>query len=152
MGCCQSSFNDKNFQPDTVQVVDGDTFDCTAKRAKIRYRVRLLGVDTPEIRPRLSIPNHDIHKAAGIAAKKFVEAFVASGKRQTVVLVGRTDVFGRQLGNLLVDGKSLSGTLLKHKIGVPITNARHDWTLEELEASLNAASASNRDVDACSSK
>jgi len=72
-------------------------------------RIRLLGVDTPELRPRKGT---DEEKAAEkIAAKKaseFVRSKLSTGKLQ-FLYVGKSDSFGRALGSVIYvsDGKNV---------------------------------------------
>jgi len=93
------------------RVVDGDTVDVTLDLGfDILYnnRIRLLGIDTPEIRTR------DLEeKALGLAAKDRVKELCPVGS--TVILKTTKDdrgKFGRILGEIFVEGQSLNKMLV----------------------------------------
>jgi micrococcal nuclease len=86
-----------------------------------KERVRIYGIDTPESRTR------DLEeKKFGLMAKEFVKKFVKGDKRNiksTIIL--RTEKydakgkFGRILGDIIVDGASMSDTMIKEHHAVP---------------------------------
>jgi|TARA_Y100000310_G_scaffold323406_1_gene383699 micrococcal nuclease len=93
------------------RVVDGDTVDVTLDLGfDILYnnRIRLLGIDTSEIRTR------DLEeKALGLAAKDRVKELCPVGS--TVILKTTKDdrgKFGRILGEIFVEGQSLNKMLV----------------------------------------
>ena len=83
---------------------DGDTFSCTSEK------IRVLGVDTPEI----SHPKHGIQRdqEGGRAAAEFTKAAISNAKRVLIVRDGR-DPYGRTLAHVLVDGELLGVRLIK---------------------------------------
>lgn len=100
---------------EVLRVVDGDTiivrlslmYDLT----KENVQVRMLGVDTPETRTK-----DPAEKAAGLAAKAFVEGLLPVGARIRVIVRenGQVDNFGRTLAwVILPDGTNLSTLLLE---------------------------------------
>ena len=102
-----------------TRVVDGDTVDVDIDLGfgvwLHKERVRIYGIDTPESRTR------DLEeKKYGLAAKEFVKQFV---KGNNIIL--RTEKydakgkFGRILGDIIVDKKSLSETMIKEHHAVP---------------------------------
>lgn len=63
-----------------IRVIDGDTLDVDIDcgfNVHVRDRVRLLGINTPEI----SGPKAKEEKTEGLAAKAFVEQWVANNPR-----------------------------------------------------------------------
>ena len=76
-----------------TRIIDGDTFEAHIKiwqQIAVVERVRLLGIDAPEI----TGPT----KTAGLAAKKFTEAWLAKGDVQ--ITSCKRDSFGRVLGHV----------------------------------------------------
>ena len=108
-----------------TRVVDGDTVDIDIDLGfgvwLHKERVRIYGIDTPESRTR------DLEeKKFGLMAKDFVKKFVKGDKRNiksTIIL--RTEKydakgkFGRILGDIIVDGASMSDTMIKEHHAVP---------------------------------
>ena len=93
------------------RVIDGDTFD--AKLAiwlghEAFERVRLLGVDTPEVKT----PTQE----AGLAAKAFAQAWLARG--MVTVSTCKRDSFGRLLGTVTRGPESLADALVQAGHGV----------------------------------
>jgi endonuclease YncB( thermonuclease family) len=107
-----------------VRVIDGDTveFKPAASDWKVpaeiqaNPRLRVFGVDTPEKKGQC-----DKESAAGNAATKFVTDLVANAKSVQIYLIPKSergavkafDKFSnRYLGDVIVDGKSLSEQLI----------------------------------------
>lgn len=102
------------------RVIDGDTIDLTIDagfRSTREERVRLLGVNTPEVRGAT--------RQAGVAARTFVEDWlsrVADGDEwPLIVQTHKGDAFGRYLGRIWRrhDGACLNDTLLMAGHAVP---------------------------------
>jgi endonuclease YncB( thermonuclease family) len=96
--------------------VDGDTFDCLVDVGwnDYKYRpVRLLGVDTPET-------NRAATKAAGLAAKAYVQQLIPVGAPVLLHTIPDPDSFGRYLARIqLRDGRDLTDLILVAGHGVP---------------------------------
>lgn len=83
-----------------TRVIDGDTLDVDVDlglKVHTHVRLRLKGVDTPEV---YGIDKESEEFAAGIRAKRFVEAWVAAAGKKVIV---RTDKdkkgkYGRWIG------------------------------------------------------
>lgn len=89
--------------------VDGDTIRIQARvwpNIVVEEHVRLLGIDTPEMKAAAPC-----ERVMAQAAKDATTAILAAGKRITVSSNSR-DSFGRILGDVRVDGVSVSDTLL----------------------------------------
>ena len=95
------------------RVVDGDTIDCILDLGfdiTIRERVRLAGINTPEMRTK------DLEeKELGLAAKMFVEGmFQTKGKTFTIETDYKRGKYGRTIGTITFDdGTVLNNTLLE---------------------------------------
>jgi len=102
-----------------TRVVDGDTVDIDIDLGfgvwLHKERVRIYGIDTPESRTR------DLEeKKFGLMAKEFVKKFVKGDKRNIksniILRTQKYDAkgkFGRILGDIIVDNKSLSDTMIQ---------------------------------------
>ena len=111
-----------------TRVVDGDTVDIDIDLGfgvwLHKERVRIYGIDTPESRTR-----DKVEKRFGLLAKEFVEQFV---KGSSVILrTQKYDAkgkFGRILGDIIVDDKSLSETMIQEHHAV----AYHGQSKEDI--------------------
>ena len=96
-----------------TRVVDGDTVDIDIDLGfgvwLHKERVRIYGIDTPESRTR-----DKEEKKYGLMAKEFVKQFV---KGDSIMLTTQKydakGKFGRILGDIIVDNKSLSDTMIQ---------------------------------------
>lgn len=109
---------DSLYAIDVTRVIDGDTVVADVHAGfgivLVDRKVRILGVDTPELRSR--IPKQ---KMAAYRAKDFTTEFV---ERPHLYLQsgGKVDSFGRILGDVRdAKGVSLSQSLLDGGYGVP---------------------------------
>lgn len=103
-----------------VSVHDGDTL--TVLEGKTQYKIRLDGIDAPEL-----------SQAYGRVAKDFASKF-AFGKTVEVKVSG-VDRYGRYLGEVFVDGRSLNRELLKAGLAWHYKQYSKDATLAALENS-----------------
>lgn len=100
------------YNAELLNVVDGDTIDVKIDLGFdicINIRVRLLGIDTPEIRTK-----NLVEKTKGMEAKRFVEkAFADNGNKCVVqTLKDKKGKYGRYLAIIIVGGKSLNQMLI----------------------------------------
>lgn len=91
-------------------VIDGDTLELTDGR-----RVRLIGIDTPEIGYR-GQPSEPFAKKA----RAELERLVKGADLQLVVGKQSKDRYGRTLGHLYVDGVNLEAQLLRDGLGFAV--------------------------------
>jgi len=85
------------------RVVDGDTIDVTLDLGfdiSYRGRVRFQGINAPESRTRDAV-----EKAAGLAAKRYVEDWINGHEQRVIIQTSLDDrgKFGRILGRILND-------------------------------------------------
>jgi micrococcal nuclease len=89
-----------HYRASVIRVVDGDTLDMFVDKGfgdYTRQRVRLLGVDTPEMRPRKGSPDERIAEKA--AAKRATDRVIALVENREVILkTAKAGKFGRWLG------------------------------------------------------
>ncbi len=102
-----------------VGVHDGDTI--TVLRDKKQYKIRLDGIDAPEL-----------SQAYGQVAKRFASDF-AFGKIARVEVHG-VDRYGRYLGEVFVDGKSLNKAILAGGLAWHYKQYSKDPVLAALES------------------
>jgi micrococcal nuclease len=91
-----------------IKIIDGDTIDVMLDLGfDIMYksRVRLFGIDTPESRTR-----DVIEKEYGMMSKKYLTNKLKSAKKISIKTYKgeETGKFGRILGDVFVDGKSVN--------------------------------------------
>jgi len=94
------------------RVIDGDTFDAELDiwlGLVAVERVRVLGVDTPELKGAT--------KAAGLVSKQFTETWLSKGTIE--IEACRRDAFGRVLGRVNRGGDYLADALLATGLAVP---------------------------------
>ena len=98
------------YRAELVRVVDGDTVDLLIDlgfHLSTKQRVRLLGIDTPELRG-----GTEETKAAGQRARERVLE-VLEGAEELSVQTEKTGKFGRWLGTIYADGVNVNELLVK---------------------------------------
>ena len=113
-----------------TKIVDGDTIDVTLDMGfDILYqqRVRLFGIDTPESRTR-----DKEEKKYGLLSKYFLKAELSLGKKITVKTYkgDETGKFGRILGDIWIDGKSVNQKMCDKGYAVPYYGQNKDLVEE----------------------
>ena len=102
-----------------LRIVDADTIIVSAPfmpaPLKKQMPMRLSNVDTPNIK---RWANCGKEAFLGEEAKKYVEDLVKKSKKQQVKVVGY-DKYGRWLGQIYLDGKSISDSLIEKKFARP---------------------------------
>ena len=103
-----------------IKVLDGDTVKFEApwvpKPLKPEISVRVLGVDTPEKKPRNKC---DAEDALAQKASQFTKDKIANAKSIHVMPTDFDKYGGRILGHIIIDGKSLSDELLENGLAKP---------------------------------
>ena len=117
-----------------TKVVDGDTIDVIIDMGfDILYksRVRLFGIDTPESRTR----NKD-EKVRGLLAKKYLQEALKAGTSLSIKTYkdNETGKFGRILGDVFIDGKSVNAQMVKDFMAVPYTGQSKQAIMQLHEA------------------
>lgn len=94
-----------------LKVVDGDTVDVLVDLGfdiYVEKRIRLSGINTPEIRTR-----NKIEKKKGLAAKKRVEEWCELDKECSLILKSKgVGKYGRVIGEIYKNGASINNILL----------------------------------------
>jgi endonuclease YncB( thermonuclease family) len=105
-------------------VHDGDTL--TLLVGRIQHKIRLNGIDAPELR-----------QAFGRRARQFLSA-LAFGKTVTVHVVD-VDRYGREVGDVYVNGALVNAELVRAGMAWHYKQYSKDATLAELEIEARAA-------------
>ena len=101
---------------------DGDTCYVTYKGKN--DKVRLLGLDTPEI----SNPKCEQEYALGIDARNFVNNLISEGVSIKFKTEYNRDFFGRILSYIIVDGENVSQKMVSNGFGVIYDRSnKKDW-------------------------
>ena len=101
---------------------DGDTCYVTYKGKN--DKVRLLGLDTPEI----SNPKCEQEYALGIDARNFVNNLISEGVSIKFKTEYNRDYFGRILSYIIVDGENVSKKMVSNGLGVIYDRSnKKDW-------------------------
>ncbi len=118
--------------PDTalvIQVIDGDTIIIEGG-----YRVRYIGIDTPEIHPELEAYGREALQAN----RKLVEGKEVRLERD----VSETDKYGRLLRYVFVDGVFVNAELVREGLAYAKAyppDTKYQAYLDELEAEARQA-------------
>ena len=101
-------------------VYDGDTFRAFLPHHQQDQRIRVRGVDTPEIKGKCQF-----EKELAIKAREFTKSFL---KRGTVVLknLGK-DRYNRILADVFVNGHRLDKALIERRLGRKWRGRRENW-------------------------
>lgn len=108
----------KNYDGDTITFSIPGVHDYFGKKAK----VRLQGVDAPEIKPKGQ--SSPCEKDWARVARKFVETQLKGAKTIHITKLNGRDKYGRILGQISYDGKDLKEALLKNYLAVPYEGKR----------------------------
>lgn len=102
-----------------LRVIDADTILVSAPfmppPLKKQMPMRLSNVDTPNIK---RWANCGREAYLGDEAKTYVETLIKNSKTQEIKIVGY-DKYGRWLGQIFLDGKSISDSLLEKQLARP---------------------------------
>lgn len=113
-----------------TRVIDGDTVEIEAPflpvELKQKLSVRLFGIDTPEKEPNAKCA---LENMKSLRAKLFVEQELSHAKEVRVVLKSWDKYGGRVLGDVLLDGRSLSQMMIDkgHAISYNGEKKTMDW-------------------------
>lgn len=116
-----------------VDVYDGDTITvqmvtCIGLH---QWKIRMIGYDSPEKRPRKNIPNYQVHKNHGHTCQKVLERLI--GGKKVFIECGEWDKYGRLLGTVWIKHQT-------DKDGIPIT-----YDVNPLDLSFYATDRSGLD-------
>ena len=90
-----------------IEVIDGDTVDCLIDLGfyvMIRTRIRMIGIDAPEIKGKT--------KALGEASRAWLAAALDRHKASLVVETTKADKYGRLLGHFKCSAGSINDAMI----------------------------------------
>ena len=107
-----------------VSVYDGDTCTAVFKMGGkyVKFKIRMIGYDSPEMKPRLNAQNREKEKQQAVIAK---QALIDKTKNCVIILrCGKWDKYGRLLGTLYKTQKkshpsSINQWMIDNKYGYP---------------------------------
>jgi endonuclease YncB( thermonuclease family) len=102
-------------------VYDGDTFRAFIPNYDTDQRVRVRGVDTPEIKGQC-----DSEIKAAIKARDYVRRYLKSANKIILLNVGK-DKYQRILADVEVDGINLAQHIIEQKLGRKWRGKRESW-------------------------
>ena len=120
-----------------IEVGDGDTVVIDWGEGD-RERVRILGIDTPEVAHH-SMGWYD-HQPYGLRATAFAEGVFAAAYSVELLRAAETDGYGRTLGYLFVNGRNYSVMVVKAGYAVETVSHYGDNGLPEESEAVLAAS------------
>lgn len=101
--CTARTFNKQRRLAKVVQVYDGDTITVVTRLDSTeqfrQYKLRLVGLDTPELKPSQATPHRDLHAQAGAAVRDYLLAQMPIGSLVEIDFV-KEEKFGRLLGTV----------------------------------------------------
>ena len=124
----------KEYKVFVQEVIDGDTYHITflIESTPITLKLRLFGLDTPELSSKNLLEKQAATKVKNILVRKL------EGKYCKCELIKWDKYGGRVVGKLFVNGKSLTDTLLTYNLAKAYEGAsKEDWTSEELERMIS---------------
>tara|TARA_R110002033_G_scaffold135713_4_gene175384 strand:+ start:72061 stop:72495 length:435 start_codon:yes stop_codon:yes gene_type:complete len=100
---------------------DGDTFRAYIGEQTYHEPIRIIGVDTPEIKGQC-----EFEKEKAMIAKKYLKNVLFNAKNIVLINPGR-DKYNRVLAKVMVDGKDLSRLIIDGGYGRVWKGRREDW-------------------------
>jgi len=105
------------YKAKVTRVVDGDTIDVDIDLGfdlTLKQRLRLYGINTPEIRSR-----DPIEKASGLKSKKFLANELKKSDNVIDIKVHGTGKFGRPLVEIYIGSLNINQLLIENGYAVP---------------------------------
>ena len=101
-----------------LKVYDGDTIWISIHLYGrfLKFKVRMLGYDSPELHPKLNLPNRNEHMKRAIDAKQYLESLILNK-----IVTGefyKFDKYGRALCNIYIPDPSSKTIICKNPVCV----------------------------------
>jgi len=125
------SFKGQTFYAKPCNIYDGDTFSVIFfyKGDFIKYRCRMMGYDSAEMKPSLSNPNRDHEKVLALNAKyRLSELLIKHPSKLIKIECHEFEKYGRLLVNVWnqVDEKSINDIMVEEKHGKPYAGGKKE--------------------------
>ena len=118
----------KTFIPSYVSdVYDGDTLtaEIMFENAPFKFKLRVAGIDAPEIRSK-----NPFEREAAMVARDYVSDLV-SNSYKSIILYKLDKYGGRYVGDLYVQNMLLSELLIKYNLAKTYDKTKQAWTDDE---------------------
>jgi len=128
------SFNQKTFYAKYCNVYDGDTFSVLFfyKDDVIKYKCRMMGYDSPEMKPSLNNENRIHEKELAILARNRLKELLDMHPTHLIKIeCFQFDKYGRLLVNVwnMVNEKSINEIMIEEKHGKPYFGGKKEvWS------------------------
>jgi endonuclease YncB( thermonuclease family) len=109
-----------------VSVYDGDTCFAVFRMGDefVKFRLRIKGYDSPEMKPPLNQVNREKEKEDAQKAKKELERLVLN--KVVTLHCGKWDKYGRLLGRIIVDGIDVNQHMISHGYGYAYSGTKKE--------------------------
>ncbi len=131
------TFESKLLPCKVVDVYDGDTITIVARLNRTepfyKYKLRLYKIDAPEMKPKLNVPNRELHVKCAHLVKDYVQSLILN--KIFNIYFYKEEKFGRLMGDLQLSEEI---TLSDHLIKLGLVKSYHgeaktEFTKAELE-------------------
>lgn len=128
------SFNNTKKKAKIISVYDADTVDailCVRDRP-YKFKIRINGIDTPEIRPPKTMDNRELHVECGIKCREYLKSKILN--KIVEIHCSEFDKYGRILGQIYIDDMNISDHLLCKKYAKKYEGkTKIKWNLDDLQ-------------------
>lgn len=113
------SLNGKRMKCKPVHIYDGDTIHVVIimNNKSCKWKVRMLGYDSPEMKPPLAQENREDEIKAARAARDALSDWILD--KIVDIEFGEFDKYGRPLGTVYVNGINMNEWMVDNRYGVP---------------------------------
>lgn len=111
-------FTGLNVKAKVIDIYDGDTITIVFiyKGILIKYRLRMEGYDSPELKPQLNCDNRDLIVKCGNLSKKKLEDLILN-KIVYIKFSTKNDKYGRLLGIVYFNGININQVMINEGYG-----------------------------------
>lgn len=123
-----------NNNAEVLKIIDGDTLNVLTDFGccKIKQKLRLLRIDTPEKFANKNDVNKINHKNIGLDVKNYLKKLINESNNIIRVEAKGCDVYGRVLCECyLSNGVNISDHFLENKLCKPCSGVRNEWTEDD---------------------
>lgn len=135
------TFEGKVLPCKVIEVYDGDTITVVTRLHELepwaKYKLRIYGIDAPEMKPKLNVLNRELHIAGAHHVKDYVHSLIIN--QVFCIRFYKEEKFGRLMGDIILkENLTLSEQLIKMKLVKPYKGeAKTEFTKAELETILS---------------
>jgi len=128
------NFNGLRKKAKIISVYDADTCDaimCIDEKP-YKFKIRINGIDTPEIKPLKTMENRELHVECGLKCREYLKSKILN--KIVEIQCYDFDKYGRVLGDIYISKlKTVTNDLINKKYAKKYEGkTKVQWTLEEL--------------------